>query len=123
MSKFLIELSGSSKGYVVTPTVGIQFSSRKGGDYYVDLNALESSGYDGFLRVANGNHTFNLDRISFGMSTYVQIELPYPWSKHDLYSNVPIKSFCKSGYFISAIRFICCKIKQAYNWEWNNATL
>ena len=102
---FLIELSGSAKGCAVVPTCGRSYTSKKGDEYFVDLDLIDNTGCDGFLRIESGHDLF-VDRIAFGMETYVQVEKLYPWSKHKLVSNVPIKEYCRIGYFKAFYRVV-----------------
>lgn len=112
--KFLIELSGEAKGCTVVPTVSREFSVRIGDFIYIDMDALERHGYDGFLR-ADTDCAASIPYLASGMRCSVQAELPYPWAKHGLRSNVPIESFCKRGYVASVVRLLSFKIKSMVN--------
>ena len=99
---FLIVLYGNDKGCAVTPTVSREFSFRKGEVTSVDMWAIQNQGFDGFLYIHHPAH-INIAQIASGMKNSVQVELPYPWSKHELFSNVPIETYCKKGYFESLL--------------------
>lgn len=108
---FLIELSGSADGCAVKPTCGRSYTSTKGDEYYVDMELINRVGCEGFLRVDGNCEKISIPCIAFGMTTCVQVELPYPWSKHKLTSNVPIDSYCKNGYLESIFHVIKLWIK------------
>jgi len=106
---FLIELYGDAKSCTVIPTCGRKYSYRKSDEYFIGVNLVCEAGFDGFIRSHNCKNV-HIKCIAFGMKTYVQVELPYPWSKHQLISNVTIKSYCKNGYLYSIAKFIKHKI-------------
>ena len=103
---YLISLSGSAKGCAVTPTVGRKYTSKEGDKYWVDMDLLESYGFDGFISIDCSYSGLLIDCVAFGMNTCIQVSLPYPWSKHELVSNVPIESYCKNGYLESAFHAV-----------------
>jgi len=111
--RFLIEISGDSRGCSVVPTCGRMFSSIECDETAVDMFSLARSGFDGFLNIGV-NSSLNITHIAFGMDTFVQVELPYPWSKHGLISTVPIKTFCKNGYFDSVCHVIKLRISSSF---------
>tara|TARA_R110000850_G_C9723140_1_gene442488 strand:- start:362 stop:604 length:243 start_codon:yes stop_codon:yes gene_type:complete len=79
--KALIEISGNANGCEVVPTCGRSYTYMNGGEYSVNLDLVNRVGCDVFLHLPCGVG-FTLPYIAFGMSTCVQVFLPYPWSKH-----------------------------------------
>jgi hypothetical protein len=104
--KFLIELSGSAKDCLVVPTCGRSYTKNY---REVDLERLHRVGLAGFVRLSN-HCDIAIPHYAAGMSTCIQLELKYPWTKHALISNVPIKKFCKKGYFYSIFHLIKSKL-------------
>jgi hypothetical protein len=104
--KFLIELSGSAKDCIVVPTCGRSYTKNY---REIDMETLERIGLAGFVRLSN-YCDIAIPHYAVGMSTCIQLELKYPWTKHALISNVPIKKFCRKGYFYSAFHVVKSKI-------------
>ena len=109
--EFLIELSGDATGCAVVPTCCLKYCSIKGGGYCIDMNIIASLGFKGFTMITGG-HNINIPHVTFGTETCVQLEKPYPWTKHNLVSNVPIQAFCKNGWFNSICHYIAVKFKE-----------
>ncbi len=108
---FVIELHGEAKGCYITAVAAERFSSKKGSDACIDGNLLSRYGYDGFLSINQGKLlTLGCLDFAVGKDTHLKVELPYPWTKHKLHSNVPIKTHCNNGYFESAIHWLMVKI-------------
>jgi hypothetical protein len=101
MGKFLIELSGSAKDCLVVPTCGRDFTTNQ----EIDLDKLKKAGLDGFVYISN----VAIHHFATGQKTYIQLELKYPWTKHALISNVPIKKFCRNGYLDSIFHAVKSK--------------
>lgn len=114
MSGYLIELSGSAKGCAVKPTCGRRYTSKKGDDCWVDMQLINDAGCDGFLKIAGNYSNILITCVAFGMKTCVQVELPYPWSKHELIANVPIEAYCKNSYFDSVIHVVKQKLTNLF---------
>jgi hypothetical protein len=103
--KFLIELSGSAKDCLVVPTCGRDFTT----NHELDYNKLKKAGLDGFVYLSN-HCDIAIPHCALGQKTYIQLELKYPWTKHSLISNVPIKKFCMRGYLDSIFHVVKSKI-------------
>ena len=103
--KFLIELSGSAKDCLVVPTCGRDFTTNQ----EIDLDKLKKAGLDGFVYISNLDFVA-IPHCATGQKTYIQLELKYPWTKHELISNVPIKAFCRKGWLYSVGHLVWSKI-------------
>ena len=103
--KFLIELSGSAKDCLVVPTCGRDFTT----SWEVDFDKIEKAGLDGFVHLSNFVE-ITIPHCATGQKTCIQLELKYPWTKHALISNVPIKKFCMNGYLDSIFHVVKSKI-------------
>jgi hypothetical protein len=98
--KALIEISGKAEGCWVVPTCGRSYTNMDGGKYSINLDLANRVGCDTFLCLSYASGLY-VPYFAFGMSTCVQVFLPYPWSKHELISNVPIETCCRYGYLES----------------------
>lgn len=103
--RFVIEISGSAPDCIIKPTAGRDITTRIGGSTCVDIKLVLAGGFDGFCRL-DVNCNYNNILMASGMETSVQIEKPYPWTKHTVKSNVPIQEYCTRGYFESAVHLI-----------------
>lgn len=110
---FVIELVGDALGCYVIPVVAERFSSRDGNNTFVDMKLVCRYGYDGLLRVNSCKSLF-LGDFEFGKDNYLKVELPYPWSKHNLHANVPIKTYCDNSYFDSVIHWLKLNLRNLH---------
>ena len=107
---FLIEISGGANECSITPICGRGYSGRSGSESYVDMSLITKAGLLGFLSI-NACEWQTKWTIGFGMETCVQVETPYPWTKHSLICNVPIETYCMNGWVESALHALKIKIK------------
>ena len=68
---FLIELSGNAKGCSVVPTCCIKYCSIKDGEYCIDINIINSLGFEGFTRITGGHYIY-ISHIAFGTEECLQ---------------------------------------------------
>jgi hypothetical protein len=105
MNKFLFELTRPQSNSIITIVFTKKFGEYKEGKFSLDFKKLELLGFDGFLKVLNGNCENTTYEFSGGMDLGAHVNKRYAWDKEQVICNQPIKYYCSKGWFGSVIAF------------------
>tara|TARA_R110000851_G_scaffold59460_1_gene137692 strand:- start:194 stop:586 length:393 start_codon:yes stop_codon:yes gene_type:complete len=112
-SNFLFDVTkgqaNSTMTFIVTPEIAkcrsYAYGVHRNYGYSVDMDAIASLGYDGFLKL--GPETCGVDvQLGGGMRVCVDVDKRYAWDKKEVICNQPVNYYCSKGWGGSIVAFV-----------------
>lgn len=105
----LITISGNGGGCLITACVEPAMVNMVNGECCIYTSNLPKD-VDTLISI-NSGYEFTFLGYAPASSTRLEVEKPYIWTKHQLVSNVPIKTYCNRGLLGSIVKFVKDKLK------------